>query len=53
MAPGDKQFHLVSQNENKSNLMKTYASREEANKAYEGLGNLPKLLMSGETGDIL
>lgn len=53
MAPGDKQFHLVSQNADNSNQMKSFTSREEANKAFKNLGDKPKLIMSGETGDIL
>lgn len=54
MAPGDKQFHMVSWDANKKfNNMKTFQKREEADKEFNGLGNVPKILVSGETGDVL
>lgn len=54
MAPGDKQFHMVSWDANKKfNNMKTFQKRPEAEKDYQGLGNIPKILISGETGDVL
>jgi hypothetical protein len=52
MAPGDKMFHLISL-QGKENTMNQYKTRAEADKQYEKLGNIPKILMSGETGDIL
>lgn len=55
MAPGDHSFHLVSWNLDKGiNNMKTFPDRAAADKAFLALGNdLPKLLISGETGDVL
>ena len=55
MAPGDKQFHICSWNLDKGiNNMKTYPTREEANKAFAGnFGEMPRLLICGETGDVL
>lgn len=52
MAPGDKMFHLVTY-KNKQNKMSSFKTRAEADKQYLMQGNVPKLLMSGETGDIL
>lgn len=54
MAPGDKQFHMVSWDAAKKfNNMKTFQKRAEAEKDYQGLGDLPKILIAGETGDVL
>lgn len=54
MAPGDKQFHMISWDAAKKfNNMKTFQKRAEAEKDYQGLGDLPKILVSGETGDVL
>ena len=54
MAPGDAQFHMVSWDETKkSNAMKTFQSRKEADEAFYALGTVPKILVSGETGDVL
>lgn len=54
MAPGDKQFHMVSWDaQKKFNNMKTFQKRPEAEKDYQALGNVPKILISGETGDVL
>lgn len=54
MAPGDKQFHMVSWDENKKiNNMKTFQSREEGESAFLDLGNVPKILVAGETGDVV
>ena len=54
MAPGDKQFHMVSYDSNKKyNNMKTFQKRAEAEKGYKSLGNIPKILVSGETGDVV
>lgn len=33
--------------------MKTFQKRTEAEKDYQALGDLPKILVSGETGDVL
>lgn len=54
MAPGDKQFHLVSWNDDKkTNFVKTYESREEANTAFTEKDSESKLVVCGETGDVL
>ena len=54
MAPGDKQFHLVTWNLDKGiNNMKTFQKRELADKGFEDFGDMPKLLFCGETGDVL
>ena len=55
MAPGDKQFHLVTWNLDKGiNNMKTFQQRDLADKAFnENYGEMPRLLFSGETGDVL
>ena len=54
MAPGDKQFHMVSWDATKKfNNMKTFQKRSEAEKEFGALGDLPKILISGETGDIV
>ena len=54
MAPGDMSFHLASWNLEKGiNNMKTFQQRDLGEKAFEDLGEMPKLLISGETGDVL
>lgn len=54
MAPGDRQFHMVSWDAAKKiNQMKTFQSRTEADDAYAALGSIPKVLVAGETGDVL
>ena len=54
MAPGDRSFHLVSEDKNKQpNNIKTFQKRADAEKAYEQLGQITKILVSGETGDVL
>jgi len=54
MAPGDKQFHMVSWDANKKfNNMKTFEKRPDAEKEFNKLGGIPKILVSGETGDVL
>jgi hypothetical protein len=54
MAPGDKMFHLVSWNDDKkTNFVKSYESREEADTAFNEKESENKLLVSGETGDVL
>lgn len=53
MAPGDKMFHVVAFKDNK-NSMHSFKTRVEADKHYLMQGSkTPKMLMSGETGDIL
>lgn len=52
MAPGDRMFHVVSL-KNKQNKMNNFKTRLDAVKEYLKLGNIPKIMMSGETGDIL
>lgn len=54
MAPGDKQFHMVSWDANKKyNNIRTFQKRSEAEKSYKALGKVPKILVSGETGDVV
>jgi len=54
MAPGDKQFHMVSWDAGKKfNNMKTFQKRSEAEKDFQALGEVAKILISGETGDVL
>jgi len=54
MAPGDKQFHLVSWDSGKKfNNMKTFPKRSEAEKDFQALGEVAKILISGETGDVV
>jgi len=45
---------MVSWDANKKfNNMKTYQKRAEAEKGFKTLGDIPKILISGETGDVL
>lgn len=37
----------------KFNNMKTFQKRADAEKDYQALGDLPKILLAGETGDVL
>lgn len=55
MAPGDKQFHVVTWNLDKGiNNMKTFQTRQDADKAFANdFGDMPRLLICGETGDVL
>ena len=54
MAPGDRAFHMVSWDNTKQiNNIKTFHKRDEADKAYQNLGSIPKIVVSGETGDVL
>jgi len=52
MAPGDKQFYIISY-ENKANKMNSYKNRDLANAAYNKMGDASRIMISGETGDIL
>ena len=45
-------FHLVSLKNNKTQ-MASIKSRKEANIEFAVLGKVPKIMMAGETGDIL
>ena len=54
MAPGDQQFHMVSwDSKKKTNNMRTFQKRSEAEKGYNAIGDQPKILISGETGDVV
>jgi hypothetical protein len=45
---------MVSWDDSKKfNPMKTFPSRAEADKAYSELKGVPKILVSGETGDVV
>ena len=37
----------------KINQMKVFQTRSEAEEKYASLGDVPKILISGETGDVL
>lgn len=37
----------------KYNNMRTFQKRSDADKGYNALGNIPKILVSGETGDVV
>lgn len=52
MAPGDKTFHVVALKNNKIK-MHSSKTRVEGDKVFLIQGKVPKILMSGETGDIL
>lgn len=53
MAPGDKMFYIISY-ENKTNKMNSFKKRELANTFYEKIDpNVSRVMISGETGDIL
>jgi hypothetical protein len=55
MAPGDSQFHIITWNLDKGiNNMKTYQTRADADKAFTSdFGEMPRLQICGETGDVL
>ncbi len=54
MAPGDHSFHLVSWDDNKKfNNVKTYPKRALGEEGFTNLGEIPKILVSGETGDVV
>ena len=53
MAPGDRKFHVVSLKDKQNNKMSSHKTRLEAEKEYLIRGKHPKIMMSGETGDIL
>jgi len=53
MAPGDQMFYIVSY-ENKANKMNSFKTRDLADAAFAKFGDsTPRIMMSGETGDIL
>ena len=53
MAPGDKSFFIISY-EDKANKMNSFKTRDLANDFYaKMLNNTARVMMSGETGDIL
>jgi hypothetical protein len=54
MAPGDHKFHTVNyQPNNEQNGYRSFSTREEGQKHFDELGEMPRLLISGETGDVL
>lgn len=54
MAPGDQQFHMVSYDPvKKHNDWKTFQSREEADKGFKESPADTKILVAGETGDVV
>ena len=52
MAPGDKMFYLISFAD-KKNKMASYKYRQLADIEFKKLGDIPKIMISGETGDVL
>ena len=53
MAPGDKQFYVVQYlKDKKTNRFDWYKTREAADKAFSQV-DTPRIMLSGETGDIL
>jgi hypothetical protein len=53
MAPGDQMFYMITY-EGKSNKMNSFKTRELADEAFNKKGdNIPRIMVSGETGDIL
>ena len=53
MAPGDKNFYVISY-EDKANKMNNFKNRALANAFYEKMNTeVPRIMISGETGDIL
>ena len=53
MAPGDKRFHLVKF-EKGNNKFEAFTTRKQADEAFNKLDDsVPRILLSGETGDIL
>jgi hypothetical protein len=52
MAPGDQMFYIVS-NESSQNKMSSFKTRELANKSFAKMGSVPRIMVAGETGDIL
>jgi hypothetical protein len=52
MAPGDKMFYMISQQADGKNAMKSFSKRFIADAAFKNLKD-PKVLISGETGDLL
>lgn len=54
MAPGDQSFHLSAWlGDKKINYVKTFPTREEGEKGYKNLVGLDRILISGETGDVV
>mmetsp|Transcript_5191 Transcript_5191/g.8018 ORF Transcript_5191/g.8018 Transcript_5191/m.8018 type:complete len:85 (+) Transcript_5191:679-933(+) len=55
MAPGDKMYHVVSYDPKKKlNKFTAYKTRALADDAFSKLnGQLAKIMISGETGDLL
>ena len=54
MAPGDNQYHTINyQPNNMVNGYRSFPTKDTAAKHFEEIGDMPKLLISGETGDVL
>ena len=54
MAPGDHKYHTINyQPNNEQNGYRSFSTRAEGQKHFEELGEMPRLLISGETGDVI
>lgn len=54
MAPGDSQFHTVNfQPNNQVNGYRSFPTHDTGVAHFNEIGDMPKLLISGETGDVL
>lgn len=54
MAPGDRSFHIVNWDASKKlNIVKSFPKKPEAETFFKDLGDIPKIMVSGETGDVL
>ena len=53
MAPGDKMFYIISY-EGKNNKMNSFKTRKLADDSYAKMGgDIPRIMIAGEIGDIL
>jgi len=53
MAPGDKMYYIISY-EGKNNKMNSFKTRKLADENFSKMGeDIPRIMVSGETGDLL
>jgi len=54
MAPGDRSFHIINWDAAKKlNMAKSFPKRDAAETFFADLGDVPKILVAGETGDVI
>lgn len=54
MAPGDRSFHIVNWDAAKKlNIVKSFPKRAAAETFFAELADVPKIMVAGETGDII